>query len=153
MDLLSFNLKPFKSLYYSMVGVNTLLAIAAFVAGANVVGIVLLPENALAETRYLLVLLTVAAIAQIRYLKKLLRGLDGLTDFDEKVTHYMKIYKLRLYWKCASCLVSCSIHLLTGRNIFLYFALFDVLTTWTYFPNKLLIRKELKNDSIEFVED
>ena len=153
MDLFPFNLKPFKNLFYTVLSINAALTVATFVAGSNVFSIVLLQEDSLKQTRGLLLLLVVVAIFQTTYQKKLLKKLDGLIDFEEKVPHYLKIYKLRLYWKCSSCIASCFIHILTGRNIFLYFAVFDVLTTWTYFPNKTLIRKELKTEDVVFVED
>jgi hypothetical protein len=153
MQFFSFNLKHFKNVFYTLLCINIILTLATYVAGANVFSIVLLREDSIKQTRVLLLLLVVAAVFQTIYQKKLLKRLDGLTDFDEKVIHYMNIYKLRLYWKCASCLASCFIHILTGRNTFLYFAVFDVLTTWTYFPNKALIRKELKTEEIVFVED
>jgi len=152
MDFLSFNIKQFKNVFYTVLCINTALTLATYVAGANVFSIVLLREDSLKQTRVLLLLLVLAAIFQTTYQKKLLRRLGDLTDFDERVAHYLKIYKLRLYWKCSSCLASCFIHILTGRNIFLYFAVFDVLTTWTYFPNKTLICKEMKSDEIVFVE-
>jgi hypothetical protein len=153
MDFLSFNLKHFKNVFYTVLSINTALTLATYVAGANVFSIVLLREDSLKQTRVLLLLLVVAAVFQTTYQKKLLKRLGDFSDFDERVAHYLKIYKLRLYWKCSSCLVSCFIHILTGRNIFLYFAVFDVLTTWTYFPNKTLIRKELQSEEIVFVED
>lgn len=153
MDVFSFNLKPFKNLFYTVLSTNAALTVATFVAGANVFSIVLLQEDSLKQTRGLLLLLVAGAIFQNTYQKKLLKKLDGLIDFEEKVSHYLKIYKLRLYWKCSSCMASCFIHILTGRNIFLYFAVFDVLTTWTYFPNKTLIQKELKTEDVLFIED
>src|ERR1700754_4274793 len=153
MDFFSFNLKTFKNAFYTVLGINVAMTLVTYVAGANVFSIVLLHESNLKLTRYLLALLLVAAILQSVNQKKLLKKLDEFTNFEDKLAHYMKIYKLRLNWKCFSCLASCFIHILTGRNIFLYFAIFDVLTTWTYFPNKVLIRKELKSEEVDFVED
>jgi hypothetical protein len=154
LDFFSFNLKNLKTVFYTVLSINTTLTLATYVAGANVFSIVLLHEGSLKQTPDLLLLLVlVAAVFQTIYQKKMLKKLDGLTDFEEKVAHYLNIYKLRLYWKCSSCLASCFIHILTGRNIFLYFAVFDVLSTWTYFPNKALIRKELKTEDVMFVEE
>lgn len=153
MDLFTLDLKPFKNLFYTALSINVFLTLATYIAGANVYALILQPEDSLQETRILLLLLVAAAIFQTNYQKKLLRRLDILDSFEAKATHYLKVYKLRLFWKCASCLLSCFLHILTGRNIFLYFAIFDVLTIWTYFPNKPLIRKELKSDEIVFLED
>jgi hypothetical protein len=52
-------------------------------------------EDSLKQTRVLLLLLIVAAIFQTTYQKKLLIKLDALTDFEERVVHYLNIYKLR----------------------------------------------------------
>jgi hypothetical protein len=153
MDFLLFNLKDLKKVFYSVFIINVVVTLVTYVAGANVFSIVLLDENQIQQTRVLLLLVIVAAIFQTYYQKKLIKKLDAFSGFEEKVSHYLKLYKLRLYWKCSSCLVSCFIHILTGRNIFLYFAIFDVLSTWTYFPNKTLIRKELKTEDVTFVED
>jgi hypothetical protein len=153
MDILTFNLRPFKNLFYAALVVSALATLAAYVAGANVFSIVLLRADNLSETRGLLLLLVVAAILQTAYQKKLLKKLKSMTELEAQATLYLKIYRLRLYWKCCSCLVSCFIHLLTGRNIFLYFAIFDLATTWTYFPDKTLVRKELNCPDVLFVED
>ena len=153
MDILTFNLKPFKNLFYAVLAVSVLATLAAYVAGANVFSIVLLRDDNLSETRGLLLLLIVAAVLQTAYQKKLLKKPRSMTDLEAQATLYLNIYKQRLYWKCGSCLVSCFIHLLTGRNIFLYFAIFDVATTWTYFPNKALMRKELNCEEVLFIED
>jgi hypothetical protein len=153
MDILTFNLKPFKNLFYAALAVSVLATLAAYVAGANVFSIILLRADNLSETRGLLLLLVVAAILQTAYQKKLQKKLRSMKDLEVQATLYLKIYKLRLYWKCSSCLVSCFIHLLTGRNIFLYFAVFDVATTWTYFPNKALIKKEINTEDVLFIED
>ena len=153
MDFFSFNLKTFKNAFYTAFSINVVATLATYVVGVNVLSIVLLQDNDLKLTRYLFALLIVAAILQTANQKKLLKKLDNLADFEDKVAHYFKIYKLRLNWKCFSCLASCFIHILTGRNLFLYFAIFDVLTTWTYFPNKVFIRKELKTEEVDFVEE
>jgi hypothetical protein len=153
MEFLTFNLRAFKGLFYAILIVNIAVTAAAFLTGANVLGVVLLPENMLFLTRHLLTLLVVAAVLQTVYQRKLIKKLDEIPAYEDKVAHYMKLYKLRLYWKCGSCLISCLIHLLTGRNIFLYFAVFDVLTTWMYFPNKMLISKELKSDEVVFIQE
>jgi len=153
MDIYSFNLRSFKNVFYTILSINALATLGTYIAGANVFSIVLVHGSFRMQTNILFGVLLVAVILQTSYQKKLLEKINNLTDYEEKVYHYMKLYKLRLYWKCSSCLVSCFIHLLTGRNLFLYFAAFDVLTTWLYFPNKTLIRKELKTEDVVFVEE
>jgi hypothetical protein len=153
MDIYSFNLKNYKSVFYTILCVNAIITLATYIAGAKVLGIVLLQGSFRMQTNILFGVLLVGAIFQTSRQKKLLEKINSFTDYEEKAAHYLKLYKIRLYWKCVSCLSSCFIYLLTGRNLFLYFAVFDVLTTWMYFPNKTLIRKELKIDDLVFVEE
>jgi hypothetical protein len=153
MDIYSFNLKPYKSAFYTLLSVNAVITLATYIAGANVLGIVLLQGDFRTQTNILFGILIVAAIFQTSRQKKLLEKINSFTDYEAKTVHYFKLYKMRLYWKCVSCISSCFIYLLTGRNLFLYFAVFDVLTSGMYFPHKTLIRKELKIEDLVFVEE
>lgn len=95
MDFLSFDLKQFKNAFYTALSINAFLTLAAYLSGANVSGIIFLAEDSLQQTRMLLLLLIAAIIFQTSHQKKLLRQLDALPDFKEKVAHYFKIYKRR----------------------------------------------------------
>lgn len=96
-------------------------------------------------------LFIVSSFVQASYSKKQHKRLDSYETFDEKLSEYEKIYKTRLRWHVIACLVICFLYLLTGRTWFLYWSLIELFITMISFPNKMVFRKLLKNDEIEFV--
>jgi hypothetical protein len=99
------------------------------------------------------ILPVMAALAMVHsyYQKKKLAALRVINNFDERVEAHQKFYKFRLLWFLFSCLVCCVLSLLTGRNLFLYFAIFDIVAALPFFPALLLFKRELNNDQIMVV--
>ena len=146
-----FDLKDLRKMFYITLSINAIATIAAYIAGSNVAAIVLFPTGSRSIISLLMTLLVGVAISQTAFTKKKLEKLQTFTGFEDKVGYYKKIYQVRMYWKLLSCLSSCCFHIISGRSMFLYFAVFDVLTTWVYLPNKHVIRKEFDMEEIEFV--
>jgi hypothetical protein len=67
-----------------------------------------------------------------------------------RIARHRRIYSIRMLWHVASCLVSCILYVVTSRNMFLYFALFDFVVSLAFFPNKKIFMKELNNEDILF---
>lgn len=82
--------------------------------------------------------------------KKQIRKLAEIADFDERVKKHVAVYRVRMLWYLGSCLFSCMLYILTTRNIFLYFAIFDLALALPGYPNKMVLKRELVNDDIVF---
>lgn len=151
MELYSVNLKAYKKFYAGAIIVSLVAVLACWAAVAA--GYTILPFffQSYNIVRAILVLLVAGAIFNSWYYRKRINQLDNYTDFEDKLPQHEKIYKMRLLWLVVSCAASAFLYLLTARNLFLYFAVFDFFVCLTAFPNKMLIQKELKNDEIIFV--
>jgi hypothetical protein len=84
------------------------------------------------------------------YQKNQLRKLKAIEDFDEKLIQHERFYKTRIMWFLFTCLISCFLFVLTGRYLFFYFSLFDLLVSFGGFPRKEIIKKELDKEDIIF---
>lgn len=153
MEFYTFNLRPFKSVFYTILTILIAMTLATFILGSNLVGIVFIRGIILPLTRTIFYLTVGSTIFMILFQKSLLKKLDNISNFGEKADHYLKIYKFRLYWMCGNCFFACFSHFLTGHNTYIFLAIFDILITLPLFPNAMLIRKELKTEDISFVED
>ena len=79
------------------------------------------------------------------------KKLRVLPTIEEKIIFYEKFYRYRLWWHVLACFVSAFLLLLTGRNIFFYIGLFDLLEMLLSYPSQLIIKKEMKEDELIFV--
>jgi hypothetical protein len=151
MDLFYIDLKSYRRRYNLAVVVEGFaimgcyLAPRYFVSAAN-------PALVLSRTtvNILLIVLFILAFGHGRIQKKRLAYLRSLNDFEQKSALYEKLFAFRLDWFLITCLLSCIFYFLTWRNLFFYFAIFDMVLTVPCFPNKTLIRKEMDNDEIAF---
>jgi hypothetical protein len=82
------------------------------------------------------------------YQQKLKQKLLNLTDFDDKLIIYKKIFRSGLWWYALSCSVSVFLLFLTARKIFLYFCLFDLLFMLITFPSKAFFKKEFNDEDL-----
>jgi hypothetical protein len=131
------------------------------ICGMAVVGSLLLVQNGITiflafdrttdiTTPVLVIFLAVSFIYSW-YSRRMLKKLNTYEDFETKLIQYEKIYKTRLVWRVTTCLLSCFLYVLTAGYWFLFFALLELLFSIAAFPNKVIFRKELKNDEIVLV--
>ncbi len=79
------------------------------------------------------------------------RELAKIMDFKARVDCYRSIYMSRLYWHMLSGIVASMVYLTTSRRLFLIFAVLDLVTMMLVYPNKLVFKRELMDDEIEFI--
>lgn len=98
-----------------------------------------------------MILLIGSAIFYSFWQQKKRRALLAIEDFQSKIGSYFNIYMSRLYWHMLSGMVSSLVYLVTNRRLFLIFAVLDLVTMVLVFPNKLVVKRELMDDEIEFI--
>lgn len=147
MDIYTLNSRPYRRIFFSIISINLLLIIGSYLAirsGFN--GLAALLGTGFAMP--LLGAMIVLAIVHTVYQRQQLSRLDRYEDFEEKLTRYESIYRIRMLWYLFSCLVSCILYLIFERKLFLLFAILDLVTALPFYPAIALFRKELKKDEI-----
>ena len=106
-------------------------------------------EEIIKATRYIFLAVTVwAAFIYSPYHKRQNKKMATLSDLDAKLIIYQKIYRSRMWFFMTWCLVCAFSYYLTGRNLYFYFGLFDLLLMLITFPNKFLMKKELNEEDL-----
>ena len=148
MELHTIDQKPFRQNF-----LQTIIPMAVAVVGSLLLinnGYIIL-NNFDPSRRFtwpIMITMLALAFCYSYYRKKQLEKVFDVENFDDQVKAYENVYKLTMRWYLLSCMVSCFLAVLTARNIFLYFAGYDFIMMLPYYPNKLLFRRELRNDEI-----
>jgi hypothetical protein len=150
MELYTINVKRYKAFYHQALIGNILLVGGLFILQRGGFSLMQDIKSARLITMPMLGLMIIMVFVYTRYVRKQLNKLPAIADFDERVREHEKIYKIRLLWHFLSCLVSCFLGVLTGREIFFYFSLIDTVGMLPLFPNLAVFKAELKNDDIIF---
>lgn len=148
MDLYSVNTKNFKRTFV-LVAIGSVMAIlASYFIGKS--GLFFAPVIGISRkiTFPLLLIMFILAMWYGRSMRKRLNAMWQMEDFELKVQEYEKIYRARLQWNLVGCLILCFLFILTARNFFFYFSIFQFLLILPFFPNATLFKRELKNDEI-----
>lgn len=148
MQFYSVNTRNFKRAFV-LVAIGSVMAIlASYFIGKS--GLFFTPVIGFSRkiTFPLLLLAFIAAAWYGRSIRKQLHAMWQLNDFELKVQEYEKIYRSRLQWNLVGCLILCILFILTGRNFFFYFSIFQFLLVLPFFPSAALFKRELKNDEI-----
>jgi hypothetical protein len=136
MELYHVSLKFYKNIFLQVVIVDVFVIITSYCI------LYFLPFQPVVQNRQITtILLTITIFIagyHTIYTKKQIRKLAEISDFDERVKKHIAVYRIRMLWYLGSCLFSCMLYFLTTRNLFLYFALFDlvlalpvILTRWS----------------------
>jgi len=151
MELISLNLKNYKKAYITATVINLVSIIISLVL-VKMGYRILPPFYATQKVSRPVILLLIAGSFWVgwRY-KKRIAQLDGIERFEDKVAKHEKIYYERVIWGAINCCSSSLLYLLTGHAVFLYLAMFDFVMYLLAFPNKLVIKQELKNEEIIFL--
>ena len=150
LEIYTVDSKKYKSVFYICLITNIVCTGLSFLLAAN--GFRLLnhfyPDTRL--TLSILFVMVVFAFLHSSFTRSRLRKLLLIEDFDERADAYEKLYRLRVFWFLFSGLVSCGLALLSGRTLFCYYAMFDIVISLNYYPNLALFKKELNNEEIIF---
>ncbi|MFL9483063.1 hypothetical protein ACI6Q2_09835 [Chitinophagaceae bacterium LWZ2-11] len=150
MNLYAINLKKFKSIYIQIQAYNIVAVIGTYLLVAT--GFYIFPAYVNNNKFTLPVLFAIVVLGRFhtQYQRKQLEKLTAIEDFDTRVKEYEKFYKIRMLWFLFTCLTSCLLSILTGRYLFIYFGIFDIIITISYYPKLSMFKRELKNDDIIF---
>lgn len=148
MELYTVNIKRYKAIYFQTLIANILFIAAAYFLVKK--GIHLVTGHMVSSP--LLSMMVVAAVIYTVYANKKVDKLANIADFENRVKAHEQTYKRRMLWHLFACLIDCGLLLLTGRNLFLYFALFEIVMLLPLYPNLSLFKSQLKNDDIVFTE-
>lgn len=151
MELYSVNLKSYKKTFWQALTCNITAVAASYILVAN--GYIILSPFYRSQniTSSILAVIILLSFFNSQYQRKQVRQLENYTDFDERVVRHEKIYKIRMWWFFISCASACFLYVLSAHTVFLYLAIFDLIITLPSWPNKMIIKRELKNDEIIFL--
>jgi membrane protein implicated in regulation of membrane protease activity len=148
MELKAMDIAPYKKAYIGVLFICILSVTASFLIVWQGYAILAnIPETKTVKDIIMYSMIGVAAIFS-SYQRKQKQKLATLTDFDEKISFYQKIYNTRLWWHVISCVISAFLLFLTARKFFLYLAIFDLVLMLLAFPNKMLFKKELNEEDL-----
>ena len=148
MQFYSINVRKFKSIFFQSIFLMLIAIAACFVLVNNSFIILSNFDPNRKFTWPILLAMIVIAVLYSYYRKIKLNRVFDFLEFNDQVEAYERVYSYTMRWYMFSCMVSCFLGVLTARNIFLYYAIFDLLVTLPYYPNRFLFRKELRNDEI-----
>jgi hypothetical protein len=145
------DLKIYKRIFYSCLSVSCAMILGSWLlmkTGWYVVG-----SNSFTNGVKDIIMFGMIGLATLYtfYANNQKKKLLAIKNIEEKLQFHRKIFKMRLMWNVFACALSCFLFLLLGRNIFLYFALYDLFMLLILFPNKTFFKKELKDEEIVFV--
>lgn len=148
MELYTINIKKFKAIFLQMILVAIIFVGLSYFLLSNGFYFLSAFDPGRTFTLPILAALTVLAMIYGQMQKKRLLQLQEVEDFELRSAKYQRFYAFRLIWYLGSCLAMCILCLFTGRILFLYFAMFDILMILPFFPTLRLFKRELKNEEI-----
>jgi hypothetical protein len=148
MELKAMDIAPYKKAYTGVLFI-CILSVAAsfFIVKRGYAILANIPETKTVKDVVMYSMIGAAALFSY-YQQKQRQKLVSITDFDQKLVYYQKIFRSRLWWHTLSCTISAFLLFLTARKIFFYFAAFDLLLMLLTFPNKTFIKKELNEEDL-----
>lgn len=148
MDLYTINIKKYKVSFFQTQVINVIAVIGSYLLVQNDLYILSGLVTGQNLTNPILIAMVLLAVVHSQYQKNRLKKLHAISDFDARVEEYETFYKIRMLWYLFSCIISCFLAVLTNRNVFLFFACFDILISLPFYPGLRLFKRELKNDEI-----
>ena len=151
MDIPVFNIKTLKHYFYYFFAACILMVIAMVVLTIVTKG---------SETRRTLASVTswyyIIPIFALTYLadrksKRELARIVEMDDFAQKFKRYEIQYKNKLRYNAISIAFTGFLLIISEKDIFLYILIIQLLITPVFYPRKIIISKDLKNDGIVFI--
>ncbi len=150
-DKLNIDARTLRVYFFSVQIVNIVLSMATLLIIKTRPEIFLIETLDKKFTGITMSILLVAAFAFTTFQNRKLNKIQEIHEAEHRFSPYFKLYKSRMMWFLFSCIAVCLLGILTGRILFFYFAIVDVLMAIPYYPTAFLFRKELKNDTIELL--
>ncbi|NII25206.1 hypothetical protein HB364_08950 [Pseudoflavitalea sp. X16] len=150
MSLYTIDVKKYKAYFFQTLITNIVITTGTYILLKNGIYILSGFDPGKKLTSPILFAMIILAVVHGQHQKKQVKKLEGISNFEDRVTAYEKIYKSRLLWFFFACFISCFLAILTGRYLFFYYAIFDIVFSLLCYPNLLLFKRELKNEEIIF---
>ncbi len=151
MDKLTINLSAFRKKFILLFLLVCLVVIGGYLLVLNGYTILESPEDTTELRNILIIVLIVLALVASWWKRNQKKKLVSTRTFSGKLSYYKQIYLSRLWWNLFSASAATFLFVLTGRSIFLYFALFEVLITALSYPFELVIKSDLGREDIVFI--
>ena len=151
MDKLTINLSAFRKKFILFFLLVCFVVIGGYLLVLNGYTILESPEDT-TELRniFIIVLIGLTLIASW-WKRNHKKKLGSTRTFSGKLSYYKRIFLSRLWWNLFSAAAASFLLVLTGRFIFLYFAVFEVLITALSYPFELVIKSDLGREDILFI--
>lgn len=148
MNLYLVPVKKFRHVFLQVLIANIVLTLATWLLLRA--GIQLIPGYKAGKniTNPLLIFIVVIAVIRALQQRRHLGEILGINDFDVRLVEYVRFYRSRNLWYLFSVGISCVLCLLSQRDIFLYYAGFDVLLSLPFYPSAFLLKRELRTNDI-----
>lgn len=148
MDLFAIPVKKYRVIFWQTQIINVIVIIASYLLIKNNVYILRGFDPGQKLTFPIMGIVVILAVIHSQYQRKQLQQLIAIEDFEGRVEAYEKFYNLRMWWFVFSCASSCFLTVLTSRQLFLFYAMFDILISLQFFPTLKRFKRELQNDDI-----
>ena len=151
MDKLTINLSAFRKKFILFFLLVCLVVIGGYLLVLNGYTILKSPEDTTELRNIFIIALIGLALVASWWKRNQKKKLVSTRTFSGKLSYYKRIYLSRLWWNLFSASAASFLFVLTGRFIFLYFALFEVLITALSYPFELVIKSDLGREDIVFI--
>lgn len=151
MDKLTINLSSFRKKFIFFFSLVCLVVMGAYLLVLNGYTILETSEDTTELRNIFIIVLIGLALVASWWKRNQKKKLSSTRTFSGKLSYYKRIYLSRLWWNLFSASAASFLFLLTGRYIFLYFALFEVLITALSYPFELVIKSDLGREDIVFI--
>jgi hypothetical protein len=151
MDKLTINLSAFRKIFILFFLLVCLVVIGGYLLVLNGYTILESPEDTTELRNIFIIVLIGLALVASWWKRNQKKKLVSTRTFSGKLSYYKQIYLSRLWWNLFSASAATFLFVLTGRFIFLYFALFEVLITALSYPFELVIKSDLGREDIVFI--
>lgn len=151
MDKLTIDLSAFRKKFILFFLLVCLIVITSYLLVLNEYTILENPEDATELRNIFIIVLIGLTLVSSWWKRNQKKKLGSTRTFSGKHSYYKIIYLSRLWWNLFSASAASFLFVLTGRSIFLYFAIFEVLVTVLSYPFELVIKKDLGREDIVFI--
>ena len=151
MEFYNINLTPFRRKFWTVLIVCCLLILGSLYVVKLGFYVIDSADTFKTYIRPLLILMVFVSIAHTYDIKRRVKAIQKIEDFQVRGARYERLYAYRIYWYLVACGVSCVIAILCGVMPFIYLAIYDLVLMLPYFPNKRLFRNDLGNEDIVFL--
>jgi len=152
MDIKTIELAPYKAKYRVFLTFTCLAVIIGYMMVSN--GWVLIDDTMrAAEFRNIFVYVIIGIAFLFSLWQSQQRKKLKLTEgFGEKLRLFTHTFGIRLWWHLVLASSASFLFVLTGRTVFLYFGVLDIVLVLFTYPAKPIFRQELEEEDIVFLE-